>query len=242
MEHFDTVLIGSGYSSVGFAVARQRCLIVEEQEMADTHFYLPLRSYRYHPYTPKTREGERLARCFELLSLFGGAAQNTNGFECALCRFLEETPVPLLLKTRVVRREDLMGDTVLTLSTNGGLMRVSCRRVIDTRSAGHGGYLSVLILAESEEDARTASKALGWPMERAYYEGQYHLRAPITEDENAAKCHVHEALAGARGVRLLSIAPVFAREGGGLILSDDDHLNPIAAFEAGYRLGKEVAK
>ena len=49
MEQFDTVLIGSGYSSIGYAVGNKKTLIVEEQEIADTHFYLPLRSFRYTP-------------------------------------------------------------------------------------------------------------------------------------------------------------------------------------------------
>jgi hypothetical protein len=77
-------------------------------------------------------------------------------------------------------------------------------------------------------------------MEPAFYEGQYHLRAPFTEDENAAKLPIHAALTGAKGVRLLAIAPVFASAVGGRPLSDDDHLNPIAALEAGWRMGKEA--
>ena len=239
MQQYDTVIIGSGYSSVGYALARGGCLIVEEGEVADTHFYLPLRSYRYHPYTPKTPEGKQLFAHFEALSLFREGAQNTNGFECALCRFLEKMPVDLLLKARVVRREEGEGGILLTLSTNEGLLHVSCRRVIDTRSTG-ADYLSVLITAECEADAVAVSERLGWPMEPAFYEGQYHLRAPFTEDENAAKLPIHAALTGAKGVRLLAIAPVFASAVGGRPLSDDDHLNPIAALEAGWRMGKEA--
>ena len=239
MQQYDTVIIGSGYSSVGYALARGGCLIVEEGEVADTHFYLPLRSYRYYPYTPKTPEGERLAAEFEELALFGAEAQNTNGFECALCRFLEKMPVDLLLKARVVRREEAEGGIRLTLSTNEGLLHVLCRRVIDTRSTG-ADYLSVLITAECEADAVAVSERLGWPMEPAFYEGQYHLRAPFAEDENGAKLPIHAAIAGATGVRLLAIAPVFACAGTGSALSDDDYLNPIAAFEAGYRMGKEA--
>ena len=242
MEHFDTVLLGSGYTSVGYAAARKSVLIVEEQEIADTHFYLPLRTFAYTPYTPKTEEGRKLDAIFRSLGLFEGDRQNVNGFECALCRYLDENPLPLLLKSRVVASDGSAGGYILTIATNEGLLRVCCRRVLDTRPRGTRS-LSAIICPREDEDARLAAEKTGWELEAGFYPGQYALHIPdMGLDENTVKLAVHDALCGIHGIRLLAIAPAYAAKGGGAVLSDDDHDNPIAAFEAGYFLGKENAQ
>ena len=242
MEHFDTVLIGSGYTSVGYAAAHGSTLIVEEQEIADTHFYLPLRSFCHIPYIPKTDGGRALDAIFRELALFVGDRQNTNGFECALCRYLNEHPLPILLKCRVVDREEADGGQILTLSTNEGLLRVFARHVIDTRTRGER-RLTVLITAKERDAAVQAAKSTGWAIEDGFYPDQYALYAPDTGlDENSVKPIIYESVAGLSGIRLLAIAPVYAHAGVGATLSDDDFDNPIAAFEAGYLLGKEAAQ
>lgn len=241
MQYFDTVLIGSGYSSVGYATASKGALILEEQEIADTHFYLPLRSFRYTPYTPKTDEGRTLEGIFRALDLFSEERQNTNGFECALCRYLEENPLPILLKSRVVRTEETADGYLLTVSTNEGLLRVSCRRVIDTRATG-ARRLTVVITAQERAAAVRVAEGTGWELEDGFYPGQYALHAPDTGlDENAVKPTVRATLSAFPDIRLLAIAPIYAHVGTGATLSDDDHNNPIAAFEVGYLLGKEDA-
>ncbi len=241
MQLYDTVLIGSGYCSVGYAVANGNTLIVEEQEIADTHFYLPLRAFHHTPYTPRTEEGRALDGVFRSLCLFSEDRQNVNGFECALCRYLEERSIPLLLKCRVVHRTEADGQTVLTLSTNEGLLTVGCRRVIDTRSTGPRS-LSVLVCPRGEEELSRIAELTGSRPTPAFYPGQYLLRlAARGLDENRIKPEVHDLLSGVEGLRILAIAPVFAAEGVGAPLSDDDYDNPIAAFEAGYALSKEAA-
>ena len=241
MEYFDTVILGSGYASVGYAAAHQSTLIVEEQEIADTHFYLPLRSFRYAPHIPKTNEGKALEGIFRSLGLFGEERQNTNGFECALCRYLDEHPLPILLKSRIVDRAKRDGMSLLTLATNEGLLSVACRSVIDTRSMG-ARTLTVMILANTQEDARRAAQKTDGMLEGGFYPEQYALHIPDTGlDENAVKLAVHDMLSDIAGVRLLAIAPIYASAGSGAPLSDDDFDNPIAAFEAGYLLGRESA-
>ncbi len=242
MEFFDTVLLGSGYSSCGYAASGADCLIVEEQEIADTHFYLPLRSYRHTPYTPVTDEGRALSEIFNSLGLIRDGKQNANGFEVALCRYLEERELPILLKARAVGEREEDGRTVLTLSTNEGLLKVACRRVIDTRSGKKNERMTVLIAAREEAAAIAASLLTGYEMTEAFYPGQYALFAPLSGDINVALCKIADALDGAEGVRILAVAPAFAADGEGRPLSDDDYENPIAAFEAGYRLGKEAVQ
>lgn len=242
MEFYDTVLLGSGFSSCGYAVSGADCLIVEEQEIADTHFYLPLRSYRHTPYTPVTDEGRALAEIFDSLGLFRDGRQNVNGFEPALCRYLGERELSILLKARAVRREERVGCVHLTLSTNEGLLEVGCRRVIDTRSGKKNERMTVLIAAREEAAAVALSLLTGYPMTEAFYPGQYALFAPSLGDINVALCRIAEAARGAEGVRILSVAPAYAADGEGRLLSDDDFENPIAAFEAGYLLGKEACQ
>lgn len=239
MKEYDTLLIGAGYSSFGYAAARGGCLVVEEQEIADTHFYLPLRSYLHSPYTPVTEEGKALAAAFDRFSLFRDGRQNVNGFEVALCRYLTEHPLPLLLKTRMVRQRREGDRTVVTLIGNGGLTEVACRRVIDTRAGHTHRRLTVLLSAEASA-ASAAATAVGWEMTEAFYPGQYALFAPFAEEINMTKLAAAEALRGIPGIRILAMAQAAAAaDGEGKPLSDDDHENPIAAFEAGYRLGKE---
>ena len=241
MEHFDTVLIGSGYSSIGYAMGNESTLIIEEQEIADTHFYLPLRSFRYTPYIPKTKEGAALDDTFRTLGLFEGDKQNTNGFEPALCRYLEKNPVSLLLKGRVAESEEADGGHILTVSTNEGLLRVFAKRVYDTRGTGEGS-LTVLITAEDPADASRAAEVTGWELEEGFYPDWFALHIPDTGlDENRVKLAVHEALSGLAGVRLLAIAPVYAKRSTSVLLCDDSYDNPIAAFEAGYLLGRGQA-
>lgn len=240
MKEYDTLLIGAGYSSFGYAAARGGCLVVEEQEIADTHFYLPLRSFCHTPYTPRTAEGRRLEGHFRALGLFRDDRQNVNGFEVALCRYLTENPLPFLLKTRVARQRREGESTVVTLIGNGGLSKVACRRVIDTRAGERERRLTILITAGSRAEAEAAAKQGGFSMTDAFYPGQYALFAPFTGEINETKLGVAEALRGAVGVRVLAMAQAAAADGEGKLLSDDDHENPITAFEAGYRLGKEM--
>ena len=239
MEHFETVLIGSGYSSIGYAAAHQSTLIIEEQEIADTHFYLPLRSFRYTPYVPKTKEGAALDATFRSLGLFEGDKQNTNGFEPALCRYLERHPLPILLKARVVDRKKSGSSEILTLSTNEGLLQVSCNRVYDTRNTEKRS-LSVLVIAKNPGDAARAAALTGWELTEAFHPNWYALHVPYTgESENDVKITIHNTLSKIDGIRLLSIAPVYAGKRTEILLSDDSYDNPIAAFEAGYFLGRE---
>ena len=242
MEQFDTVLIGSGYSSIGYAVGNKKTLIVEEQEIADTHFYLPLRSFRYTPYTPKTEDGAALDATFRSLGLFEGDKQNTNGFEPALCRYLDKNPVSLLLKARVALIEKTDDGQILTVSTNEGLLRISAKQVYDTRGTGEKS-LTVLITAEDPADAVSAAEALGWELEDGFYPDWYALHIPDEGlDENRVKLAVHKALSAHTGIRILAFAPVYAKKSTAVLLCDDSYDNPIAAFEAGYLLGKEQAR
>ena len=237
MQSYSTILIGSGFSSVGYAMGHENTLILEEQEIADTHFYLPLRSFRYAPYTPKTEEGRRLLGIFRELSLFSGEMQNTNGFECALCRYLGDAPVELLLKSRVVGREETSGRIRLRVATNEGILTFTADRVIDTRACRRGERYTVLYQTKDPEAVAAALSAArpDAVITPAFYEGRYALHVDRRgEDENRIKLTLKQLFAKIGKAKVVYMAPIFASAPKNSPLSDDAYDNPIRAFEAGY--------
>ena len=95
MDIYDTLIIGSGYTSAGYAASHPGTLICEERQAVDTSFYLPLSGFCHHPYAPRSGEGKKLLEIFESMSLFQGGLQNTNGFEAALCTYLAKGGIVL---------------------------------------------------------------------------------------------------------------------------------------------------
>lgn len=249
MQLYDTLILGAGYSSVGFAMARKNCVICEENQICDTHFYLPLKSFRYHPYTPQTAEGKRLRDIFSELSLFGTDMQNTNGFECGFCRYLTEsaTPPEVLLKCRAVkteRRDDRLYD--VTVQTNEGLLHLFAKHLLDTRGNTDQKFFTILFVTEdigkTAEVLRAAFPGSDW--EKAFYPGRYALHIPADGwDENGIKSEVYRRWCALMPpARILYMAPTFAQECAGGELCDDLYRNPVEAFEAGYFWAKEEDK
>ena len=245
MRIYDTLIVGSGYFATGCAMARGNSVICEEHQVCDTGFYLPLRSFHYHPYTPKTREGDRLLEIFRGLSLFSETEQNTQAFEIALCQYLLETKQEVLLKCRVIdrkRREDGVFDA--TVQTNEGLTHLFAREVLDTVGVPSSKQLTVLFTSElfSEDSEKLLAAFAGAGIEPAFYPNRYALHLPVAEglDENQIKVEIYRTWKRLDiSAKILYMAPVFfgERMGGGLC--DRDYDNPIEAFEAGYRYGKE---
>ena len=83
MLNCDTLIIGSGYSSAGFALTENNCLIAEETEMCDTHFYLPLQCYEYKDFAPSENLSAELFDTFQKFGLFKNSMQNVNFFRGA---------------------------------------------------------------------------------------------------------------------------------------------------------------
>ena len=244
MEVYNTLIIGSGYFSVGYAAACPGTVICEEQQICDTGFYLPLRSFGYRHYVPKTEEGQRLLRAFSSLSLFGQEQQNTNGFEFAFCKYLAERPVQLLLKCRVIyvnRRPDGVYD--VTVQTNEGLTHLLAREILDTRDRAVAPYITVLFVCRSIDTVRERLCGAfdGAHVEPAFYAGRYALHIPAhVTDENRIKLAIYEKWRALDvDAKILYMAPVRYGTAGPEPTCDGYYENPIEAFEAGYLYGKE---
>ena len=245
MNIYDTLIIGSGYSSIGYATACPNTVICEEHQICDTGFYLPLRSFCYKHYSPKTEEGLQLLSIFDSLSLFKENEQNTNGFEFAMCKYIVRKQLDILLKCRVVnikQQPNLIHD--VTVQTNEGLTHLFAKKILDTANRSSKKYFTVLFVCDDIEKVK--SKLLtaysGAQIESAFYSGRYALHVSADgQDENGIKLAIYEKWK-ALGIdaKILYMAPIFYSENGSDGLCDDNYQNPIEAFEAGYFYAKET--
>ena len=244
MKTYDTLIIGSGYFSIGYAIGRGNTVICEEHQIVDTGFYLPLKSFEYKPYIPKSAEGKRLLEIFNSLSLFRGEQQNANAFEIAICKYLTEVDIDLLLKCRV-ERTGLADEGIrdVTVQTTEGLTHLYAKKIIDTVSRDGEKYITVLFVtsdlcADGEKILRAFGNASITP---AFYEGRYALQLKVQDsDENLIKLEIYERWKALdTNAKILYIAPLFWRKGCANECGDSAYLNPIEAFEAGLLLARE---
>ena len=238
MNIYDSLIVGSGYSSVGYASANANTLICEEHQICDTGFYLPMRTFRYVPYVPRSAVGEELFRIFNSLSLFDGKCQNLSGFEYAISRYIADKGINLLLRCRAVNISPLPdGILDVTLSCSEGLVHVLTRKIIDTTATGGRKKYTVLFVTDKIETERDKILAAldGAQIEPAFYKGRYALHlSPESTDENLVKLEIYKKWKSLdTSAKILYMSPVFYSEGTS-VLCDGKFLNPIEAFEAGY--------
>lgn len=247
MKVYDTLIIGCGYSSIGYAAACPSTVICEEHQICDTSFYLPLRHFAYRHYTPRTEEGARLFSIFQSLSLFGENEQNTNGFEFALCKYVTQKKTTILLKCRVIsimQQSDLVYD--VTVQTNEGLTHLFANKILNTANKSGAKHYTVLFVCDDVEKVKDKLlSAFGdAQIEPAFYPGRYalHILAKDT-DENRIKVEIYEKWSSLNvDAKILYMAPVFYREPCTNELCDGHYKNPIEAFEAGYFYAKEQGR
>lgn len=244
MNIYKTLIIGSGYSSIGYAAACPSTVICEEHQICDTSFYLPLRSFSYNNYSPKTEEGAQLFSAFSSLSLFRENEQNTNGFEFALCKYLAKKQLNILLKCRVIsinQQPDNIYD--VTVQTNEGLTHLFTEKILDMTNRSSKKHFTVLFVCDNVEKVKgkLLSAYSGAQIEPAFYPGRYALHVSVyNTDENLIKLEIYEKWrALCIDARILYMAPVFYKEADADKLCDDNYENPIEAFEAGYFYAKE---
>lgn len=244
MKLYNTLIIGSGYSSLGYAMASPETVICEEHQICDTGFYLPLRSFRYKHYSPKTEEGSELLGIFNTLSLFSANEQNTNGFEFAICKYIVRKQLDVLLKCRVVSivpQPDLTYD--VCVQTNEGLTHLFAKKILDTSNWSDEKYYTVLFVCDDVEKVKEKllSAFSGAQIESAFYSGRYALHIPAYgTDVNHIKLEIYEKWRSLGiDAKILYMAPVFYGVANADKLCDCNYDNPIEAFEAGYFYAKE---
>ena len=245
MKAYKNLIIGSSFSSIGFAYASADTLIVEKTEMLDTSFYLPQRGFAGHGYTPKTAAGAELDSIFRKRGIFSDDGQNVSAFELALCRFAELKGLEVYLKCRVVECREADGGYTVTLLHNGGLEQLRAERITDTRPKNRSERRLAVIFdcPEKAPDKDELETALpGSEVQKAFYDGRYVLYFPTDADDiNTAKVELYEHWKALEGYRILYIAPTFLYKSGEFpALCDEKFDNPIEAFELGILAAEEV--
>lgn len=245
MRIYDALVIGSGYASVGFARKNKNVIICEEHQICDTGFYLPARCYEYFPYCTKTQEGKKLESVFAELSLFSGEQQNLNGFECAMCTYLVNNPVELLLKSKVIGVKRMCeGVYDVSVYTNEGITHLFTKRVINTKRRLTQKKITVLFTTGNIARAKETLCSVfeGAQIEPAFYEGRYAMHVNADGfDENSVKLWIYNKWCETEpDAKILYIAPVFYGDAVEThLLCDANYTNPIEAFEAGYLFSLE---
>lgn len=242
MHLYDALIIGSGYSSLGYALARKNCIILEETQCCDAHFYLPLKSFIYDKYTPVTVFGKELNSMFEKYNLFNDGFMCTNAFEPTFCQFIAKENVNIILKSRVVTCKKLDDKFEVTFISAEGLVTVYAKNVYDTRPAKTAKrYITVISMTENIDSAvKILSKTFtDATFTKAFYDDRFAMHLPVnsTADINETLSYIHDKwLLASVDAKILYVAPVFATK------KDDEPFgfpkdynfkNPIHAFESG---------
>lgn len=244
MKCYDLLIIGSGYTSLGMALARKNVLICEESESCDAGFYSTLKCFTREDYNPKTKIGEDLYTYYKDLGLFSENMQNCTGFECGFCEFALRNNVNILLKCRMVKVEEENARKKVTLLTNSGLEQVLTKEIwVATQKPEKKIFSLLFSVSEPHKDMKQIQDIFPeGKIEPAFYENRGALHLPVSgnADYNQVIEEVYERWENASpDSQILLLAPRF------LILTaekenlpvDANFNNPIAAFEAGYFWG-----
>lgn len=240
MRVYDNLIIGSGYSSMGYALKKENCIIVEENQCCDPHFYLPLKNFSFCEYTPVTDLGKRLDSVFRKYRLFRNGYMCTNALEAAFCEFVLDENVDILLKSRVVNIEKSDGYFEVTIISSEGLSTLYAKDVYDTRpSENTKKHITVLAMGEAiDSDVKILSEIFkNGTFEKAFYDDRFAMYLPADNfsDLNEALNYIHDLwLNSGTKSKILYVPPVFAtKDKNGNFPKDSAFSNPIEAFEAG---------
>jgi len=237
---YETVILGSGYFSVGYAYAHQNTLIIEETQLADPHFFGTLEGFDADFVKPTSQGAAELYGSFEKDGVLKEGRLAVNELEPALCRFIKNTQPEILLGSFCTEVKKTQKGYNVTLCNNEGIRVVSTRRVIDTRQR-EGKKINLLLALKDGQIPRLDNVL------PSFYEGQKIWKVYF-EDE----CDVNEAKS-----RILDVYGDRLRECGARIIAtsyrmiDDSNPepcedaqgiwkvcersfgNPFAAFEKG---------
>ena len=238
MKIYDTLIIGSCYRALGYAITRGETVIVEERELCDTQLCLPLYSFKREEKEPTTELGASLKRHFDELRLYEGNMQNTAAIEMGFCRFASEYNTEIFLKCRVVSATLCDGYYDVRTVSGEGTVHLFAKQIIDMRADGKERSITMLVTAENgiglAELESTFENSL---IEPAFYNGRYAIHVPVGEEENirsATERVYSEFIKKVQNAKLIHVAHAISASH-----SDRDFGGPIGALEDGIRLAGE---
>jgi len=244
MRNCDTLIIGSGYTSLGYAFSRPDTLIVEERELCDVSFCFAQRGYGAVDVQESGLASE-LYGYYRERGLVRDGLLNVGALEMGMCAFMQERGIKALLKCRVISVRALEdGCFEARVISGGGLEHIRARRVLDMRSRGERATLTLLFTADDTAAVSAVSSAFPeGTVTPAFYEGRYALTLPVCGEYNEEKRRITDRWRAAEHeARLLYIAPALAvrSESSNGVPCDSGFDSPFDAFAAGAKYALEV--
>ena len=189
MKQYQTVVLGSGYFSFGYAATHEDVLIVEATQLADPHCYGTLDGFAWNGKVPDSKGARGLYDALVGDGVVSDGRISVNELESAFCRFLATDMSALLLGTFCTCVNKTEDGYDLTLCNNEGLSHVFAKNVIDTR-VGLGNRLGVLVyLAAGKEPCIPSVDGVTVTVGPAFYDDHRLITLAFEGevDENRAK-------------------------------------------------------
>ena len=244
MKVYENVVIGSGYTSVGFALANPSTIILEKNQSADVNFYLPLKNFKKLDFTTSCDCAKELDQLFSKKGFYKDGMQNTNALECAFCEFILSKNINVLFKSTVVSATPKKDKFLVTYYTVNGLNTIMAKRVIDmTNGDADQKFLTVLFQTDDIDRDKNISQAYNCAsIEKAFYDNRYalHFKVENELDYNKALLNFFEVWQKINTkAKILYVAPdiYYNYSTPNKIPKDAYFLSPIEALEKGYNFG-----
>lgn len=242
MRGCELLILGGGHVAMGLAVAQPDSLICEESEFLDAGFSLTLKGFARGKCRPLSEPGAALQALYEELGLLSETQFHCSALEIGASRFALEQGISVLLKCRLLKLEHNSDGYVATVITNAGLETVHARKVVDVRPGKTARSLSVLFtLLDRESLSRVAKCFPAGQVEPSFCPqwGALHMPVAPEMDYNGAIRQIYGSWQ--LGEKLALIAPRLTYSPSSTQTPSDSVFDdPLAAFEAGYRWGKEA--
>ncbi len=242
MKVYENVVIGCGYTSIGFAIANKSTLVLEKRQSADTNFYLPLKTFKKVDFTPKTECAKQLNELFENKNLYKDGIQNTNALESVFCEFILSKNINVLFKSTVISVAKNKNLFEVTYSSVNGLSKVLAKNVLDMRKGtADEKFLTVLIYSPQTLDDTTIFEKQfnNCKIEKAFMQDGYamHFNVDLNKSHIDAKEEFLDKWKTLQtDCKILYIAPKFYYIYSQKALPPKDAYfdSPIQALEQGY--------
>ena len=173
---YEAVIIGSGYFSIGYALAHPSCLIIERAQILDPNFGGTFSGFTACTEDP-TVISTPLATHFSRNGFLKNGVIHANLSEIALSSFVAGGSLPILLGTEVTRIRRTADGFKITYMNAEGTTEIEADRLFDTRDNGDKRSLNVLCL-QTAENLGDLPECGGFTVSSApaFYDGEVVLR------------------------------------------------------------------
>ena len=184
MKSFDTVILGSGYFSIGYAFNSDSVLIIERTQLADPNFGGTLSGFTFNASAEWTNETQSLYRYYMDKKIVSGISMNSSVSEVGLCAYIEKRNINILLGTECVGIKKLDEGYEITLINNGGYDRLLCKKILDTRYLDGKRYLNVLCRGFADTSALGAPENFEFAVTGAFETEEYVIEFAFADGVN----------------------------------------------------------